>query len=99
MNLDMRYEPDGEYVVRTIERETLIVPIRHHRDDLDSIFRVNEVGSLIWKSLAAGKSVGEMIAVLREEYEVERTVAASDVADFLQLLQDRKLIRIRGSHA
>ncbi|NOZ78447.1 MAG: PqqD family protein [Acidobacteria bacterium] len=99
MNVDMRYEPDGEYVVRTIEGETLIVPIRHHRDDLDSIFRVNEVGTLIWKSLASGKSVGETIAALQEQYEVEKTVAASDVADFLQLLQDRKLIRIREPHA
>ena len=43
------------FVTREIAGETIIVPIRSHVADLDSIYTLNEVGTLIW-SLVDGKT-------------------------------------------
>jgi hypothetical protein len=90
---ELRFEPDGEYAVRVIEAETVLVPIRHHVDDLDSIFTLNRSGGLIWEGVLAGKSVGEIAEVLEDRFDVPAAAALADVREFLEILEGRGLIR------
>ena len=39
----------GDLVTRSIATETIIVPVRAHVVDLESIYSMDQVGSLIWQ--------------------------------------------------
>ena len=52
---------------------------------------LNEVGARIW-SLADGRTLGEILDVLVNEYEVERTQLRVDAEVFLSELEGRGLL-------
>ena len=52
---------------------------------------LNEVGGRIWQ-LADGRTFGEIVDTLLNEFEVERTQLSLDVRSFLSELQDRGLL-------
>jgi len=52
---------------------------------------LNEVGARIW-ALADGRTFGEILAVLVNEYDVERTQLRVDAEAFLSDLQARGLL-------
>ena len=52
---------------------------------------LNEVGARIW-SLADGRTLGDILDVLVNEYEVERTQLRVDAEAFLSELEGRGLL-------
>jgi hypothetical protein len=99
MTRDAR-EPDQALVVRAsttcvtrvIAGETLIVPVAGGVADLEAIYTLNEVGSRIWTLLETPISVGRLVDVIEAEYTVPRDEAASDVAEFLDVLRSAGLL-------
>ncbi|MDH3598190.1 MAG: PqqD family protein [Candidatus Tectomicrobia bacterium] len=85
-----RQRPDC--VTRSIGDETIIVPVRSHVADLDSIYTLNEVGSVIWERLEGQTSFAQIVACLCEIYEVTAEEAAQDAADFLHILETNGLV-------
>jgi hypothetical protein len=53
----------------------------------------NDVGSLIWQLLKAGKSEEEILRRILEEYEVEEVQAKKDLQLFLEELLQADIIR------
>ena len=49
--LAARFRKKGEYVARVIAGETIVVPIRGQVGDLEAIYNLNEVGSMIWEMM------------------------------------------------
>ena len=88
-----RFVKEDDYVTREIAGETIIVPIRSHVADLDSIYTLNEVGTLIWGLLDGQTPVHRMVAAVTEEYDTESERAEKDVIDFLESLETAGLIR------
>ena len=58
----------------------------------ESYFGLDEVGTRIWTLLNEGKTAVEMVAVLLEEYEVERETLEGDVRDLLTALIEAGLL-------
>ena len=85
-----RQRPDC--VTRSIGDETIIVPVRSHVADLDSIYTLNEVGSVIWERLEGQASFAQIVACLCEIYDVTQEEAAQDAADFLHILETAGLV-------
>ena len=75
-------------IARQIADEYILVPIRHNVGDLQCMYTLNEVAGRIWQLLNGGKTVGEIVSVLTQEYEVEATQAETDVAEFLAQMKD-----------
>jgi len=80
------YRKAGEFAVRTIGGETVLVPIRSGVGQLDAIFTLNEVGGRIWSLLEAQSSVEEIVSKLCDEYAVAADEARRDVDEFLSSL-------------
>lgn len=87
------FERDGEYVSRDIAGETILVPIRSGAGDVDSIFTLNEVGSVVWRELGAGRTVDQIVECVTREFDITADQARSDVLEFLGSLKERSLIR------
>lgn len=55
-------------------------------------FSFNEIGRLVWISLAENKSVGQVIEAVLNEYDVSLAQAEADVVTFVQGLLGNKLL-------
>ncbi len=86
------FRKSANVVTRCIADETIIVPVSHHVADLDAIYTLNDVGTLIWECIDAHTSVDHMVEALCAVYDVSPEEACQDVADFLGSLQAAGLI-------
>jgi hypothetical protein len=80
------------FVTREIAGETIVVPIRGRTEDLDSIFTLNEQGTLIWNLLDGRTNVSQIVEAISKTYEVTEDEATKDTIDFLTSLEAAGLI-------
>ena len=84
----------GDWVTREIAGETIIVPVRSHTNDLDSIYTLNELGTLIWQLLDGRTNVDQIVEAVCREYDISPEDARRDTLDFLQSLETDDLITL-----
>ena len=96
MNIDMvkrHFAKKNDWVTREIAGETIVVPIRSHVGDLDSIYTLNELGTAIWKFIDGKTSVGQIVESICRDYDIQPEVAQKDILDFLGSIEAAGLIR------
>ncbi len=69
--LEKCFFKEDNCVTREIAGETIIVPIKGRVGDLDSIYTLNEVGTLIWQLIDGQKNIGQIVQSVRQTYDVE----------------------------
>jgi len=89
---DVRFIRNQEVVSRRIEGELIIVPIRSGVGDLNFLYTLNSVGSVLWDFMTEGRTLGEMVQRICDEFEVTRSQAARDIESFLDSLIEEKLV-------
>ncbi len=82
-----------EVVARQIEGELVIVPIRSGVGDLNSLYTLNPVGSVLWDFMNEGHTIAEMVRRVCDEFEVSSSRAQNDIQDFLDSMMAEKLIQ------
>ena len=93
MNISMkRFIKENDFVTRNIKDETIIVPVKGDVSDLDSIYTLNEVGSLVWKFLDGQTSVSEIVDAVCSEYDITPEEAQKDVVELIGSLEKAGLI-------
>jgi hypothetical protein len=90
--LNNLYTKKNDLVARDIAEETIIVPIRSNVGDLDSIYTLNEIGSMIWQLIDGKNSVREIAKAVCNAFEVTLQVAEKDTIDFLNTLEQASLV-------
>lgn len=78
------YRRSSAVVSRQISGETLVVPIRGKVGDLASIYSFNEAGSALWAALEQPRSLGDLVAVLCQSFEVGLDDARQDAVAFVR---------------
>ena len=73
-------------VTRKTGNEYVLVPVSDNIADMNSVYTLNETGAFIWDQIDGKKTVGDIIDTLMNEYETDRTVAETDVFDFIEKL-------------
>lgn len=90
---NVRFIRNREVVSRQIEGELIIVPIRHGVGDLNSLYTLNPVGSVLWDFMMEGHTVPEMVQRVCDEFDVATAQAQDDVRSFLDSLLEEKLVQ------
>jgi len=75
----------------------MVVHVRTNVGDLNWIYTLNEVGTLIWDLLEGKCSVGQIIEAICRDYEVAPEEAANGTVDFLESLEKEGLIAPTGA--
>ena len=88
----VRYKRNPGVVSRKIEGELIVVPIRSGVGDLNSLYTLNPVGSVLWEFMAEGHTIAEMVQRICEEFEVTAIQAERDIEAFLDSLMEEKLV-------
>jgi hypothetical protein len=89
----LRYRRNQDVVSRSIEGELVIVPIRSGVGDLNSLYTLNPVGSVLWEFMNAEHTIGEMVQRVCDEFEVTEAQAKPDIESFLCSLMAEQLIQ------
>ena len=87
-----RFRKKGEYVARVIAGETIVVPIRGQVGDLESIYNLNDVGSVIWELVDGETPVSLMVEAVCREFDVTPEQAEADTLDFLKRMEAAGLV-------
>jgi Coenzyme PQQ synthesis protein D (PqqD) len=87
-----RFVRNQDVVSRKIDGELIIVPVRSGVGDLNSLYTLNPVGSVLWDFMSEHHTVGEMVERVCEEFEVTTTQAQQDIEVFLDSLLEEKLV-------
>jgi hypothetical protein len=82
-----------KFVTRRIADETIIVPVVGGVGDLDAIFTLNEVGSLVWQLTDTPTTVHAIVEEIARTFDVPSDQAERDVVEFLGKLEEAGLIR------
>jgi hypothetical protein len=88
-----RFIRSCDVVSRQIEGELVIVPIRRGVGDLNSLYTLNPVGSVLWDFMTEGHSLPELVGRVCEEFEVTASEAEKDIEDFLGSMVEEKLVQ------
>jgi Coenzyme PQQ synthesis protein D (PqqD) len=81
-----------DVVSREIDGELIIVPVRSGVGDLNSLYTLNPVGSVLWDFMNERHTISEMVDRVCEEFEVTATQAQRDIEVFLESLLEEKLV-------
>ena len=73
---DQKYTVSDDVLFQEVSGETVLLDLAS-----DSYFGLDVVGTRVWGLLESGASVGDMLDVLLDEYEVERDVLEKDVGE------------------
>jgi hypothetical protein len=84
----------GDFVLREIAGETILVPVGRTALAFNGIITLNQTGIEIWKGLQEEKSREEILAALLEQFEVAADTAAEDMDAFLETLREHDLIEM-----
>lgn len=76
------------YLVREIAGNHIVVPIGERAIEFKGIMTLNEVGSLIWRSLEKNMSKDEILKLILDEYEIDEATANSDLEEFLETIRE-----------
>lgn len=82
----------GDLVSRCIAGETLLIPVRAQVVDLEGMYVLNDVGTLVWERLDGRTPLPALVNAVCHCYDVSPEVAAADVAEFLEALATAGLI-------
>ena len=87
------YVKQTNFVTREIAGETIVVPVRNNVGDLDSIYTLNELGTLIWQLIDGKNTITQIVDGICSAYDVTPEEAEKDILEFLKLLETGGLIR------
>jgi hypothetical protein len=82
----------GEFALRQVGTESILVPVRNHVGDLDSVYVFTSVAARIWALIDGERDVNEIVAAICSEYDAEPSVVRADVDELLGSLEGAALI-------
>ncbi len=87
----LKKNPD--IVSRTIEDETILMPIYKTSDEINCIYTLNEVAARIWELIDGKRSLAKIEKTLSEEFEATEKELNKELDKFLKELKEIKAIK------
>ena len=79
----------GQYVVRKIAGETVVVPVNSENLDANVLIMLNETGAVLWDMLYNGSDEEKIISAFCEEYNVDEDTVRNDLYDFISYIETK----------
>jgi hypothetical protein len=82
----------GEFALRQVGSESILVPIRNHVGDLDSVYVFTSVAARIWSLFDGNRNIDSIVDTICGEYDADPSVVRADVDELLASLEAAELI-------
>src|SRR3954469_3583819 len=88
LNMDKRvFAHRGEFALRQVGSESILVPIRNHVGDLDSVYVFTAVAARIWTLLDGNRDIDSIVDTICSEYDADPAVVRADLDQLLASLE------------
>ena len=77
-----------ELILRKLGDEYIIVPIGKTIDEYNGLFNLSECGAFIFEKISAGLEREQIIPLLLETYDIDKTTAEKDYDTFISTLRE-----------
>ena len=81
------------FVFRTIDHETILVPIKDNVGDMGCIYSLNGVGAFVWEHLDGEKSFGDVKNRVLESFDGAPEWLEKDLEEFIEQLGEIDAVR------
>lgn len=75
-----------EFILRDIAGEQVLVPTGETTQEFNGLITLTETAGFIWQNIEQAESVGDLVKLMLEEYEVDEETAKKDVERFVAKL-------------
>lgn len=82
----------GEFALRQVGTESILVPVRNHVGDLDSVYVFTSVAARIWSLIDGERDVDSIVAAICSEYDADSGVVRADLEELLGSLEAADLV-------
>ena len=82
----------GEFALRQVGSESILVPIRNHVGDLDSVYVFTAVAARIWTLLDGSHDADSIVNTICSEYDADPEVVRADLDELLGSLEAANLV-------
>jgi hypothetical protein len=89
----LKKNPD--MVSRTIEDETILMPLYKTSDEINCIYTLNDVAARVWELIDGKKSLTQIKKKLLEEFDSSEKETDKELNKFLEDLQKIKAIKTK----
>lgn len=77
---------------REINGEHFLVPLGKTVYEANGLFVLSELGAFIWDLLPGAENEDDILKEVLEEYEVDESVARTDLTEYLDKLRDMGIL-------
>jgi hypothetical protein len=88
------YAHRGEFALRQVGGESILVPIRNRVGELDSVYVFTPVAARIWSLFDGLRDIDEIVKIICSEYDVESGHAHADIEELIGSLESAELIGV-----
>ena len=74
------------FAARKVGGELVLVPLKNSVAEMEEMFTLNEVGSLIWEDIQKGTTEQTLIDAIVNEFDIDPFTASEDLQAFLDSL-------------
>ena len=82
-------------MLREIAETWVVIPVGSKLVEFNGIINLSESGALLWRKLEHNATEDDLVSTLLLEYQISESNARRDVADFLDILNANRLIRMK----
>jgi hypothetical protein len=79
-------------ILREIAGSWIIVPVAEMVVEFNGLMNLNETGAFLWKKLAEGAELEDLVQAMVSEYDIDEQTARNDITDFISQLQEKGLL-------
>ncbi|MBN1405162.1 MAG: PqqD family protein [Candidatus Omnitrophica bacterium] len=87
------FKKNSNFVSRSIEDETMLLPIYRTSKDINCIYTFNDAAGRIWQLIDGKRTIGSIKKKLLEEFDVTEKAMDKKLHDFLKDLNSIKAIQ------
>lgn len=82
------------YMLDTIGEQKIAVSLNYIKGQFSGMIKLNPVGAFIWERLLEDTTEEEIVAAVKEKYEVDDHIVRKDVQIFLRKLKDNGMLEL-----
>lgn len=84
---------NSEYMLREIAGEAVLIPTGSASQQLNGMIRLTDTAAFIWKQVDTAADLEEIVARVRDEFDVDEEIARRDIYGFLRELYIRDIVQ------
>lgn len=81
-----------QFILRQIAGEYIIIPTGQTTLKFNGMITVNEQGAFLWEALKEEITEDALVDAVLAEYDTDRQTARADVAEFLEVLRQKRIL-------